>query len=107
LFWRVDAATPPAFTSIGMVDDGSNGDALANDGVWTATIPAQADKSVVEFYVSASDGGLTRTWPAPTDDSGTQGANALYQVDDTVYSGTQPLYRLIMTETERAEIACI
>src|SRR5258706_6227427 len=45
--------------------------------------------------------------PGPTDASATQGANALYQVDNAVYSGTQPIYRFIMTEAERAEMADI
>src|SRR5262249_46799614 len=102
--WRLDSTTPGAFSTIAMHDDGAAGDALANDGLWTAVIPPQANGAIVEFYVSASDGSLSRTWPGPTDDAGTQGANALYQVDNTPYAGTQPLFRLIMTEAERAEL---
>lgn len=33
--------------------------------------------------------------------------NALYQVDDSTYSGAQPLYKMIMTENERAELQTI
>jgi hypothetical protein len=106
VFWRLDGE--PSFTPATMVDNGTNGDALAGDGVWTAVLPAQQDKTIVEFYVRAQDStGNARTWPAPTDDAGTQGANALYQVDDTAYSGRQPIYRLIMTEAERAELSLI
>ena len=47
-------------------------------------------------------GNRTRTWPAPTDTIGTQGANALYQVDDTVYSGDQTIYKLIIPQAEWA-----
>jgi hypothetical protein len=105
LHWRVDGSGD--FTVATMVDNGTGGDAVAEDGTWTAVIPPQADKAIIEFYVSASDGTLSRTWPAPTDSSGTQGANALYQVDDTVYSGNFAFYRIIMTEAERAELAYI
>jgi len=70
---------------------------------FAATLPAQTNRAVVEFYVSASDaGGRVRTWPGPTDAGGTQGANALYQVDNSTYTGSQPIYRMIMTEAEDA-----
>lgn len=108
LFHRVDSMSPPAFSSLVMRDNGTSGDAVAGDGTYTAVLPARSDKSVVEYYVRAVDaGGNARTWPAPTDASGTQGANALYQVDDTTYSGNLPIYRIIMTEAERAELVDI
>src|SRR6266850_696882 len=34
-------------------------------------------------------------------------ANLLYQVDNGVYNGSQPVYRIVMTETERAELYAI
>jgi hypothetical protein len=116
LFYRVDSATPPPFSSVPMHDDGLNGDAVASDGLYAAIIPAQANNSVVEFYVSATDPqNLTRTWPGPAiaapDGAGPTGqvVNALFQIDNTVYSPTnaQPLYKLIMTENERAELQSI
>jgi hypothetical protein len=114
LNYRVDRATPPPFAAIAMGDDGLSGDASAGDGIFTAALPAQANNSVIEFYVTASDAlGNTRTWPAPAiaapDGAGPTGqvVNALLQVDDTVYAGNQPLYKMIMTETERAELAII
>jgi hypothetical protein len=116
LFYRVDSATPPPFSSVPMHDDGLNGDAVASDGLYAAIIPAQANNSVIEFYVSATDAqNLTRTWPGPAiaapDGAGPTGqvVNALCQIDNTVYSPTnaQPLYKLIMTENERAELQSI
>jgi hypothetical protein len=98
LHWRVDGAGS-GFDTVAMSEGAG--------GVWTATIPPQSDKAVVEYYVSATDGSRTRTWPAPTTDAGAQQANALYQVDDTPYNGNQPLYKLIMTAAERAELATI
>jgi hypothetical protein len=107
LYYRADSTTPPPFSTVTMRDDGLAGDAVAGDGIWIAVIPPHADGTVVEFYVSVTDGVNTRTWPGPTDSLGTQGANALYQVDDTTYSGTQPLFKVIMTEAERAELELI
>ena len=69
---------------------------------------------MVEFYVSAEDPeAQVRTWPAPalaaSDQPGpsTQTVNALYQVDDTVYSNSEALYKMIFTEQERAILAGI
>ncbi len=99
LFYRVDGAA--SFTSVPMVDDGAHGDALVGDGVYGAVLPPEPDKTVVEFYVQAHDAaGRTRTWPGPTDDLGTQAANALYQVDESTYSGNQPIYRLVTKAAE-------
>jgi hypothetical protein len=111
LHWRLDAAAPD-FTSVPMPDDGLHDDGAANDKIVAATIPAQSNNAVVEFYIEATDSdGLTRTRPAAAQN--TNGAplgqvcNALYQVDDAPYSGAYPLYKLVMTEVERAELARI
>jgi hypothetical protein len=106
LFYRDDGAA--SFQSTPMFDDGLHGDGIANDKVFGARLPARPNNTVVEFYVRATDSTAhSRTWPGPTDTSGTQGANALYQVDDTGYTGSQPLFKLIMREAERAELAQI
>jgi hypothetical protein len=105
LHYRFDGQ--PTFQALAMYDDGLHGDGLAGDRVygavlpaWSAIVPAPASKTV-EFYVSASDaGGLTRTYPAPTDELGTQGANLLFQYDDNVYLGDQPVYRLVIPQAE-------
>lgn len=112
LNWRLDAGT---WQTIPMLD--SDG-----DGSPDATIPAQANLAIVEFYISATDGTLARTWPAParTSDIGVlpetfgQVTNALIQVDnsfdpaaDFTLSTNQPLYRFIMTAAEKAELATI
>jgi len=103
LFWRLGTG---AFTQVTMFDDGLHNDGLSRDGVFAASISAQTNLAVVEFYIQASDSGArTRTWPAPTDDLGAQGANALFQFDNEVYSGNQPFYRIIMTEAENQKLA--
>jgi hypothetical protein len=99
LHQRVDGTS--SFSATPMLDDGQHGDGLAGDGVYGAVLPALSDKTIVEFYVEAKNaGGRSRTWPGPSDAAGTQGANALYQVDDSVYTGTQPVYRLIIPKAE-------
>ena len=113
LRWRLDGAA--SFATLAMSDTDGDGDI-------EATIPAQANLAVIEFYISSTDGVSTRTWPAQarTSDIGVlpetfaQVTNALLQVDNSydastnfTLAATQPLYRLIMTNTERAELATI
>lgn len=117
LAWRVDAGVPPPSQFTPMFDDGMHGDGLAGDGIYAATLPAQANNSIIEFYVSASDsGGATRTWPAPAmaapDQPGpaTQTVNALLQVDDNPANNygangvMQPVFKLIMTAAEASQL---
>lgn len=110
LGWRDDAGD---FATIRMHDDGQNGDAIAGDGVLSGQIPARADGTVVEFYVTSSDAlGATRTWPAPTANAG-QAANLLYQVDDRFDAstawvpGSPPIYFEVMTPAERQTFEAI
>lgn len=106
LFWRV--AGQGNFQSLPMFDDGAHSDGSANDGLFTGTIPAQANNTVIEYYVRATDNSSrSRTWPAPTTD-GSQSTNALYQVLDSqsqepLAPGAAPIFHTIMTPAERAE----
>lgn len=111
LSWRLDGSGP-SFGTVPMLDDGLNNDGVAKDGVFGASLPPQANNAIIEFYVTATDqDGLPRTWPAPAiDTDGTplgQAANALYQVDDSDYAGTFPLFKVIMKEANRTELAVI
>lgn len=93
LYWRDATSTSPgSFTAAAMSGDGT--------GAFSATLAARSDKAIVEFYVSATDGTNTRTWPAATSEG--QNANCAYQVDNEVYSGTAPIYRLVLTGAENA-----
>ena len=60
----------------------------------------------MEFYLQARDSkGNERIYPKfipPTNSART--ANLLYQVDEGAYTGSQPIYRVIMTEMERQEL---
>lgn len=101
LHWRLDGAA--GFTQEPLYDDGSHGDALGGDHVYSTTLPPHATGTIVEFYVTAADlQGQTRVYPSYLAPAGSpRTANALFQVDDSVYTGSQPVYRIVMTETER------
>ena len=110
VYYRNDGEA--SFSLIAMADDGQSGDGKAGDGVYGAMLPARPDGTIVEFYIGASDAaGNTRTWPAPTQPTGEQLTNLLYQVDDsfdpdaTRTPGDPATYYLLMTEAERAELA--
>jgi regulation of enolase protein 1 (concanavalin A-like superfamily) len=53
LYYRLDPAT--SYTAVAMKDDGTGGDAIAHDGVFSATIPGQPANTLVAFYISATD----------------------------------------------------
>jgi hypothetical protein len=104
VFYRnASSSLPPGFSEAPMFDDGAHNDGLAGDGLYGAVLlPQGLSGTVVEFYVRATDGANVRTWPAPAlDGVQLQIANVQYQVDDSVYGGTQPFIRLVLTGAER------
>ena len=103
VYYRVSESSPGPFTSLAMFDDGQHDDELAEDQVFAAFLPAQPNGEVIEFYLESSDGVNTRTWPGATDASGTQGANALYLVDDEAERSEQSIYQLILSVPEELE----
>ena len=108
LHYRNDGAA--SFTTAAMFDDGAHGDAAAGDGYFGAMILPKAAGTIVEFYFTATAGALTRTWPAPARDytaALVQTQNCLYQVDDSVYAGAAPIYRMVLRAVDRTELANI
>ncbi len=112
LHWRLDGAAN--FTDVPMFDDGQHGDGAANDGRYGASIPAQPNRTVVEYFVRATDAAnQIRSYPGPVSPTNQMLANRLYQVDNTFdpaeawQPGAQPVYRLVMKDAERAELAAI
>ncbi|MBN2313458.1 MAG: lamin tail domain-containing protein [Sedimentisphaerales bacterium] len=104
---------PDSYMHVLMVDDGANRDGQAGDGVYGATIPPHPDGTIIEFYIEATDAAThLRTWPGPSllDGRWQQVTNALYQVNDSFDGdthwtpGTQPIYFLIMTETDKGRL---
>ena len=98
LWWRDASSTSPgAFQSVAMTSEGT--------GRFSATLAAKTALTIVEFYVSASDGALSRTWPAPNSEG--QTTNCAYQVDNETISGSAPAYRLILTAAENAAFTSV
>jgi hypothetical protein len=93
LFWRdATTPTPDAFQTMPMTGDGT--------GKFSATLPGVANLRIVEFYVSASDGTNTRTWPAPTSEG--QNANCQFQATDEQFDPNDVYYLLVLTAEENA-----
>ena len=53
---------------------------------------------MIEFYINSTNGDLTRKWP--NFGNLDNGPCALFQFDDNIYSGNQPVYRLVMSIRE-------
>jgi len=53
LQYRLDPST--SLTTVAMRDDGTGGDAVAGDGLFSATIPGQASGTLVAFRIQATD----------------------------------------------------
>ncbi len=118
LRWRRDqsAYTSSAYPTYNAASYTVVAMAPTDGGFFSATIPAQADKAVIEFFIEAIDsGGKTRTFPAPSDVDGTpqQVTNLLYQVNNAYdpaalwVAGAMPKYYVVMTESERGRLADI
>ncbi len=54
LFYRVDPSA--TYNAVVMRDDGTGGDAIASDGVYSGTIPGQATGTIVAFLSSTAAG---------------------------------------------------
>jgi hypothetical protein len=93
LRYRIDPGT--TLLAIPMRDDGTGGDAIAGDGIYTATIPGQSSGALVAFRIVATD---DFTPPATTmfpDDAPAR--ECLIRFGETPQFGNVGVYRLWMT----------
>lgn len=83
-----------AWATTAMADDGlTQGDAIANDGLYTVTISDYlSDNSVVEFYVEATSAGGTSIQP-----SNAPVRPALWVVDDSTIAGDLRTERFVIS----------
>ncbi|MGC8830599.1 MAG: lamin tail domain-containing protein [Verrucomicrobiia bacterium] len=94
LNYRIDPSTN--YYLLPMVDDGTGGDEVAGDGIYSATIPGQPAGRLIAFYISASDfanpSNIAR-YPktAPS-------RECLVLFGDSTPTGNFPVYRLWMTQ---------
>ncbi|MEI9866084.1 MAG: lamin tail domain-containing protein [Limisphaerales bacterium] len=97
LNYRIDPAT--SYTSVTMRDDGTLGDAVAGDGIFSATIPGQSANKLAAFYVSATDNfGATSRFPTLLND-GAPVREALVMFGDGNPGGSFGVYHLWVSDT--------
>ena len=92
--YRLDPSL--TLNTVTMLDNGTGGDAVAGDGLYSGTIPGQVVNTLVAFRVQATDGfspGATATFPhdAPT-------RECLVRFGESVPTGNFPSYRIWMTQ---------
>ncbi len=97
LYYRIDPAT--SYSSVTMKDDGTGGDALAHDGIYSATIPGQSASTVAAFYLAAVDqqGAATR-FPALLAD-GSPVRECVVMFGDGNPGGSFGVYHVWLTQT--------
>jgi hypothetical protein len=95
LRYRVDPDT--AYQNVAMVDDGTGGDAVAGDGVYSATIPGQSTGRLTAFYIQAWDAATSIATATFPDDAPRR--ECLVRFGETTPAGDFPVYRLWMTQS--------
>ena len=103
LKYRNDTDAPGTVHTLAMNDSGTSGDALAGDGVYSATMPGQGDNDTMAFYVEATDGhasAASNRFPA---DAPQRECLIMFgqQTRDTTFG----IYRLWVTEANRLDWA--
>ena len=97
LQYRINAATPPPYTSLPLRDDGTSGDAVAGDGLYSGTMPGQAAGVRVTFRLLATDANTlvgTNSFPADA-----PAHECLVRFGDPQPFGNLGTYRMWMTVT--------
>jgi hypothetical protein len=98
LYYRLDPAT--TYIAMPMNDNGANGDAIAGDGVFSATIPGQAANQIVAFYISATDNlGASTRFPALRTNDNVPAPECVVMFGDGNPAGSFGVYHLWITQT--------
>jgi len=95
LTYRLDPST--SLVSVLMTDTGTGGDAIAADGVYSASIPGQASGAMIAFHVQAVDGFLPGATSRFPDDAPVR--ECLVRFGESQPSGSLGTYRLWMTQS--------
>ena len=99
VWWKGQAAA--LFNQASMHDNGADGDALAADGIFTGTIPAQNSGSLIVFRVEATDAAaVAGTSMFPPD---APAHECLVRVGERAQAGAFGAYRLWMTSATVAK----
>lgn len=85
------------YSTAALHDDGLNGDALADDGIYSAVIPGQSTGATLAFYIEAKNGS-SAIFPndAPA-------RECLVRFGEEQPSGSIPVYRVWMTQATMDE----
>lgn len=94
LNYRFDPAV--SATEVRMVDDGTSGDVVAGDGIYTAMIPGQAEGVLAAFYVRTRDDSAEPVMTTFPNDAPKR--ECLVRFGDSVPAGAFGTYRLWMTQ---------
>jgi len=84
------------YSAVTMTDNGAGGDAVAGDGIFSATIPGQAAGALVAFYVQAADNFVLPATAAFPNDAPAR--ECLVRVGEAQPTGNYPIYRVWMTQ---------
>lgn len=79
-----------------LVDDGTNGDTTAGDGLYTGEIPGQPVSTLVRYKVVATNGGGESTIPSVDDSTNYRG----YEVNDTSVTSNAPILNWYIDEAD-------
>ena len=97
LYYRLDPAA--AYTAVPMNDNGTNGDAIAGDGVFSATIPGQAANQIAAFYLSATDKlGTATRFPAIRPNDNEPVREGVVMFGDGTPGGSFGVYHMWITQ---------
>ena len=98
------------WTTLAMTDDGSNGDALAGDDLFSATLPAAGHRNLVRYRITVTDTvGETASVPYNDDPSLNfayfvyDGAPAYQGIDATTMADTLPVYHFLIRNEDYEE----
>lgn len=95
LAYRVDPSSTVQVVT--MHDDGLNGDALAGDGIYAASLPGQPAGTLLAFTISATDAlGASTRFPQ-TGPEGAPVRECLIRFGETEFGGSLGTYRMWMT----------
>jgi hypothetical protein len=84
-----------SFSTLPMLDNGSGGDKVAGDGIYTAAMPGAASGTMRAFYIEASDGSATTRFPTRLPPSAeVPERTCLVRVGDTPAVGKFAIYRV-------------
>ncbi|HEV7927356.1 MAG TPA: lamin tail domain-containing protein, partial [Verrucomicrobiae bacterium] len=98
LYYRLDPAT--AYTAVPMDDKGTGGDAIAGDGIFSATIQGQASNQIAAFYIVATDKwGASTRFPALRTNDNVPLTECEIMFGDGVPGGSFGAYHLWITLT--------